>query len=260
VTGYDEHGPVEGPPIVFVHATRLTRAMWTPQVTRLSDTFRVVTLDLPGHGTRASERFTLDAAADAVAETIDRAAAGRAVVAGLSLGGYVAMHLAGRSPERVRALVVADATAEPVGLLSVPYRALGWSFMALQDRGLATLNRWFFRGRFAPELADPIVAGGFWGVGGAEALRSLVGHRFRPSLASYPGPTLLLTGSLDLPFLAGRRGFAASAQDARSVRIPRATHLSNLDQPDAFSEAIRRFVAALPADLPADRPAGPPRD
>jgi pimeloyl-ACP methyl ester carboxylesterase len=248
VAGYDAHGPTDGPPIVFIHATRLTRAMWTAQVERLSDTFRVVTLDLPGHGSRAAERFTLDAAADAVAETIDRAANGRAVVAGLSLGGYVAMHLAGRSPERVRALVVADATAEPVGLLALPYRVLGWSFGILEHRGLTTLNRWFFRSRFAPELAEPIVAGGFWGAGGRDALHSLAGHRFRPSLAAYPGPTLLLNGSLDLPFLVGRRGFAASAQDARSVRLPRATHLSNLDQPDAFSDAIRRFVLDLPAD------------
>ena len=248
MTGFDATGPTDGPPIVFVHATRLTRAMWTPQVKRLSDTFRVITLDLPGHGSRAAERFTLDAAADAVAETIDRAANGRAVVAGLSLGGYVGMHLAGRSPERVRALVVADATAEPVGLNAIPYRALGWSMGALQDHGLATLNRWFFRGRFGPELADPIVAGGFWGVGGRDALRSLAGQRFQPSLAAYPGPVLLLNGSLDLPFRAGLKGFAASAQDARSVRIPRATHLSNLDQPDAFSDAIRRFVAGLTAD------------
>ncbi len=131
--------------------------MWLPQVERLSDTYRVIALDLPGHGVRAAERFTLDRAADVVAATIDAAAGGRAIVVGLSLGGYVAMHLAERTPERVRGLVLAGATAEPDGLRAAPYRALGWWMDAFQGHGLEALNRWFFRTRFAPAIAEPIV-------------------------------------------------------------------------------------------------------
>lgn len=243
--GYDIVGPVGGPPIVFIHATRLTRGMWVTQVARLSDTHRVIALDLPGHGVRADEPFTLDGAADLVAAVIDEAAGGRAVVVGLSLGGYVAIHLAGRSPDRVRGLVLAGASAEPAGIRSAPYRALALVMDTFDGHGLDTLNRWFFRTRFAPAIAEPIVAGGFWATGGAAALRSLAGHRFLPELAAYPGPTLILNGSLDLPFRLGGRTFATTAREGRVARIPRATHLSNLDQPAAFSEAVRRFVARL---------------
>lgn len=243
--GYDVAGPSGGQPIVFVHATRLTRSMWLPQVERLSDTYRVITLDLPGHGVRASEHFTLDRAADVVAAVIDEAADGRAIVVGLSLGGYVGIHLAERAPEHVRGLVLAGATAEPDGLRAAPYRALGWWMGAFQGHGLDALNRWFFRTRFTPAISDPIVSGGFWGTGGAEALRCLAGHRFKPSLAAYPGPVLILNGSLDVPFRLGQGGFKAAARDVRSVRIAGATHLSNLDRPDAFSRAVRRFAEGL---------------
>lgn len=243
--GYDVAGPDDGPPIVFLHGTRLTRAMWMPQVVRLSDTFRTIALDLPGHGTLAHRPFTLDAAADAVAHVIDEAAGGRAIVVGLSLGGYVAMHLAERSPERVRGLVLAGATAEPDGIRKAPYRALAMVMDTFDGHGLDRLNRWFFRTRFDPDVADPIIAGGFWASGGAAALRTLAGHRFLPSLAAYPGPTLILNGEFDVPFRLGQRQFAATAQDARIVRLAGATHLSNLDRPRAFSVAVRRFAEGL---------------
>jgi pimeloyl-ACP methyl ester carboxylesterase len=241
--GYDVAGPVEGPPIVFIHGTRLSRGMWAPQMSRLSVAHRVIALDLPGHGDRADEPFTLNGAADSVAGVIDEAAGGRAVVVGLSLGGYVAMHLAARSPDRVRGLVLAGATAEPTALRSAPYLALAVAMDTFDGHGLDALNRWFFRTRYEPAIAEPIVAGGFWAAGGAAALRCLAGHAFLPSLAAYPGRTLILNGEFDLPFRLGQRDFAAAAQRARIVRLPGATHLSNLDKPAAFSEAVRRFVA-----------------
>lgn len=245
VAGYDVVGPADRPAIVFIHGTRLTRAAWTPQVERLSDSYRVVALDLPGHGVRASEPFDLDGAADLVARTIDEAAGGRAIVVGQSLGGYVAMHLAGRTPERVRGLVLVGATVEPTGVWAAPFRALAWLLDNLDGYGLDRLDRAIFRARFAPAIAEPIIRGGFWSPGGAAALRCLAGHAFRPSLAAYPGPSLILNGALDLPFRLGRNGFAAVAQDTRSVRIAGATHLSNMDRPDAFSDAVRRFADGL---------------
>lgn len=263
MSGFDVAGPAAGPAIVFVHGTRLNRAMWAPQVERLSDTYRVIAMDLPGHGARADERFTLDAAAEVLARSIDEVADGRALVVGLSLGGYVAMHLAARTPERVRGLVLAGATAEPTGLQAVPYQALAWVLDTFDGLGLDALDRWLFRTRFEPAIAEPIIRGGFWPTGGAEALRCLAGHEFKPSLAAYPGPSLILNGSLDLPFRLGQKGFRAVAQDARCVRIAGATHLANLDRPAAFSDAVRRFAEGLDRPLeytPTDvhrTPAGP---
>ncbi len=239
-------GPLGAPAIVFLHGTRLTRSAWTSQLDGLGGEFRVIAVDLPGHGARAGTPFTLDGAADMVARTIRaQAAGGRAVVVGLSLGGYVAMTLAARQPDRVRGLVLAGATAEPVGLRSVAYRALAAAMDRMDGPGLDRLNAWFFRTRYPAAIAGPIVVGGFWSKGGATALRALVGERFRPRLAAYPGPTLILNGEWDLPFRLSAAGFASAAFSARRTTLAGALHLSNLDRPAAFNEAVRSFARSL---------------
>lgn len=242
---YDVEGPIDGPPIVFVHGTRLSRSMWRPQMDALRDVYRVIALDLPGHGALADRPFTVASASDHVARVIEEAAGGRAVVVGLSLGGYVAMDLAARRAELVRGLVLSGATAEPVGRLALPFLALAWVMERFDGPALLAVNTWFFRTRFAPAIAEPIVAGGFWSAGGAQALRAIVGERFAPRLAAYPGPTLIVNGDLDPLFRFTVKRFAGPAKDRRRVRLRGATHLANLDRPRAFSLVIRRFVEGL---------------
>ena len=252
--GYDIEGPVNARPIVFIHGTRLSRSMWRPQMDDLRDTYRVIALDLPGHGALAGRPFSVERASDHVARVIEEAAGGRSVVVGLSLGGYVAMDLAARRPELVRGLVLSGATAEPVGLFAVPYLALAWVMERFDGPALDAANRWFFRTRFAPAISEPIIAGGFWSAGGAQALRAIVGQRFAPRLAAYPGPTLIINGDLDVLFRLTAKRFARAARDPRRVRLRGATHLANLDRPRAFSFAIRRFVEDLqgPAEAAGD--------
>jgi pimeloyl-ACP methyl ester carboxylesterase len=245
---YDAAGPDGAPAIVFIHGTRLSRAMWSAQLGDLADAYRVAATDLPGHGALVDRPFDLDAAADQVAGVIAAIAPTRdprAVVVGLSLGGYVGMHLVGRRPELVRGLVLSGSTAEPVAWRSIPYRGLAVVMERFAGERLDALNRWFFRTRFPPEIAEPIVAGGFWYAGGATALRSLVGRSFVPRLAAYDGPTLLLNGTWDLPFRLSARTFARAARRPRRVRLGGATHLANLDRPRAFNAAVRRFMTAL---------------
>ena len=236
-------GPHNAPAIVFLHGTRLTRAVWAAQLDSLGGEFRAIAVDLPGHGSRADMPFTLDGAAAIVAATIrEQLPSGRAIVVGLSLGGYVAMTLAARDPDRVRGLVLAGATAEPVGLRSVAYRALALAMDRFDGPVLDRILARFFRARYPAAIAEPIVAGGFWSKGGATALRALVGQRFMPRLAAYPGPTLILNGEWDLLFRLSAGGFTAAASDARCVTLAGALHLSNLDRPASFNEAIRRFA------------------
>ncbi len=242
---YDIDGPEGAPAIVFIHGTRLCRTAWSVQMADLRDTYRVIAVDLPGHGARAGQPFTLQAARTSVIEAIDAAAGGRAVLVGLSLGGYVAMDVAAAAPDRVRGLVLSGATAEPTGLRTLPFRGLSWALGHLAGPRLDALNAWFFRSRFPPAIAEPIVAGGFWSTAGSEALRSLVGQRFAPRLAAYPGPTLILNGQYDVPFRLFAGSFARAAQRPSRIRLAGATHLANLDRPAAYDHAIRRFMATL---------------
>jgi pimeloyl-ACP methyl ester carboxylesterase len=236
------------PTIVFLHGTRLTGASWAAQVEDLGEEFHCLAPDLPGHGSAEAVAFTVEDAADRVAELIAAEAHdGRAIVVGLSLGGYVAMDLAARHPERVNALAISGATAEPVPPRSLFYLGLAALFRLVPEAILDGANRWFFRHRYPARIADPILAAGFSFRGGSVALRALVGERFKPRLAAWPGPSLIVNGELDLFFRPTERSFADVAANPRRVLIRRATHLVNLDQPAAFSAAIRRFARSVVA-------------
>ena len=156
----------------------------------------------------------------------------------------MATAVAARWPERVAGLTISGTTAEPTGVRSVFFRGLAFVLARLPERTLDTVNRRYFGWRYPARVADPILAAGFSFAGGAVAVRSLVGERFRERLAAYPGPILLINGELDLFFRPTERSFAAAATHSRRVLIRRATHLANLDQPDRFTTAIRRFARA----------------
>ena len=245
---YDIAGPIGAPVIVFVHGMRLSRSMWAAQMAELGDSHRVIAVDLPGHGTLNARPFTLDAAADQVATVIETAANGRAVVVGLSLGGYVAMEVAARDPERVRALILAGASQEPIGLWSIGYRALATILRWFPVRAARFVDRRLFAARFPRDVADAVISGGFWPRGGAVAVRSLVGKRFVPVLEVYRGPVLIVNGEYDVMFRAGERRFLKATLDGRRTIIRGATHLTNLDRPDALALAVRAFVRRLPAE------------
>lgn len=238
--------PDARPTIVFLHGTRLTGASWAAQVAELGAEFHCLTPDLAGHGIAAEAEFSLADAAERVAELIGREAhGGRAILVGLSLGGYVAMDVAARWPDRVRGLVISGATAEPVGARSLAFRGLAIVFERLPPAVLEDVNRRFVAWRFPAAIADPILAAGFSFAGGVAALHALVGERFQPRLAAYPGPSLILNGEYDLFFRPTERAFAGVAADPRRVVIRGATHLANLDRPIQFSAAIRRFARSL---------------
>src|SRR3954470_9081858 len=235
--------PDHRPTIVFLHGTRLTGASWAAQVEDLDDEFHCLAPDLPGHGTAETVAFTVPAAAERVANLIaSEAHGGRALLVGLSLGGYVATAVAAGWPDRVAGLAISGTTAEPVGPRSIAYRALAAVFTIVPERYLDAVNSWFFDWRYPPRIAEPILRDGFSFAGGAVAVRALVGERFRPRLPAYPGPSLLINGEFDLFFRPTERSFARVAANPRRVLIRRATHLTNLDQPDAFTAAIRRFA------------------
>ncbi|MEA2536518.1 MAG: hypothetical protein QOF11_752 [Chloroflexota bacterium] len=254
-SSYTAVGPNGAPAIVLVHGTRMSRGMWHPQLAALQGGFRVIALDLPGHGALRDREFDWDEAVEDIARVIDEAAGGRAVVCGLSLGGYLAIDLAARYPERVAGLVISGASAEPSGrFFPMAIRWLAGVMDRTSGPRLDRINRTWFRQRYSPATANAILAGGFGYQAGAAALYGLIGREARTAFAAYPGPKLILNGQLDLPFRLGQRGFLRAARDARVVVLPGATHLANLDRPSAYSAALARFAA----DVFGPRPDGSP--
>ena len=212
---------------------------------QLSDAYRVIALDLPGHGALKDVPFRLGDSVARIAEVLDRETKGRALIVGLSLGGYIAMEFGARYPQKAAGLFIASATVEPRGWHTAPYRLLAVLMDKMPENWLDWTSRTFFQIVYSPEKAAALVAPGFYMRGGSQVVREIFGKEFCPRLAAYPGPVLLLNGALDLGFRMHERKFLAAAQNGRLEIIPGAFHLANIDQPDAFSNAVRHFAESV---------------
>jgi pimeloyl-ACP methyl ester carboxylesterase len=238
-------GPADAPPIVFVHGAMMGRSVWHPQIEALAARYRCITVDLPGHGTRRGHRFTLEEAESSVTRAIDEAAGGRAVLVGLSLGGYTAMLVAGAHPERVRGLVIAGSTREPSGVSRAAFQLYGWFLRLVPEPAVRTVAMAWFRRRYGPVLGTAITAGGHFASGGGRAVLHLARGRFKDRLRAYGGPILVINGAWDLVFRIGAGRFLAGVPQVTRRMIPRAGHLSNVDRPEVFTGLIEEFIGSL---------------
>lgn len=245
---FDVAGPGDAPAIVLVHGSVVTRKMWLPQVRALSDAYRMIAPDLPGHGALAHVPFTFAAAVHTLAELVRQEAQGRALVAGLSLGGYVAIELAHCHPDLVAGLVLSGCSFNFKGLLGGYLKVVsglmqrGW---LKQSRAQAEQKT---RRMFPPALAD--VAGaqlqaGVFPEALGPSFAEMAGKDFTIPLGTYPGPGLILNGERDSASRRGEARFRAAMQQGQVQIIPAAGHACNLDQPEAYNQAVREFGQAI---------------
>jgi pimeloyl-ACP methyl ester carboxylesterase len=242
-----------GPPLVFVHGAAADGRMWQPQLAALVDEFTVASWDEPGAG-RSSDvpvDFGLADYANCLATLIEALALGPAHVAGLSWGGTVAQELYRHHPELVATLILVDTYA-------------GWKG-SLPEKEVRARVRGAFQMLAAPaEEFDPTLPGLFAGDPPAEFVPLLeeIAVAVRPEslrtqlllmaetdqrdlLPHIAVPTLLIWGELDARSpLSVARQFAHAIPDAQLVVIPGCGHVSNLEQPRQFNEAVREFCRA----------------
>ncbi|WP_122089000.1 alpha/beta fold hydrolase [Halalkalicoccus subterraneus] len=243
----DVAGPEDAQPIVFVHGAMFTRKMWIPQIDALSEEYRVIAFDLPGHGTHANETFRMEPALDLLDEVVESAAGGHAILVGLSLGGYVSTAYASRHPEKVDGLVLAGSSANPVGSMELVTRVVGGASRLatrsdLIERGIQRAGkRWVQQRDLPEETKEEIIDSGIYPSQFGEAGPDLAGTDFRNALASYPGPTLVINGKRDRVMRRGEDDHAATGQNTYTAVIDGVGHISNLHRPEAFSDAIRQF-------------------
>ena len=231
--------------LVLVHGSRLSSTQWAPQLPLLEGQVTVGLVDLPGHGARAGEEFTLAACVDLIDKAVEAAPAGAPVVlVGHSLGGYAAMSYAAGLGSRLDGLVLAGCSASPVGPGAGLYRGVAALTDRLGPERMTRINDRVLRRFYAADLIEPVIAGGYFFAPTAGAWREVMEH-CRPSmLAEVRCPILLLNGQYD-QFRLGVRSFLRAVPGARAEVVPRATHIANLDQPRAFADALLRFARSV---------------
>ena len=239
---YEIHG--SGPAILLSHGYSATLEMWRGQIAPLSQRHQLILWDMRGHGQTDSpgdpSAYSEDATVEDMAALLDNAKAGadRAIVGGLSLGGYMSLAFHLRYPQRVRALLLFDTGP---GFKNDEARA-AWNRRAeetantFETQGLASLQS---RSREMAMSTHRSAAGL------ARAARGMLAQRDASVIKSLPDikvPTLIIVGADDAPFLAPTDYMAAKIPNARKVVIPHAGHASNLDQPEMFNQAVLEFL------------------
>jgi pimeloyl-ACP methyl ester carboxylesterase len=240
---YEVHGG--GPVILLSHGYSATSKMWRGQIEPLTRTHKLVLWDMRGHGQSDSPEdiaaYSEAATVADMAAILDAVGAEQAIVGGLSLGGYMSLAFYRMHPDRVEALLIIDTGP---GFRKDDARAR-WNETALataerlEKQGLAALST---RTREVA-ASDHRSAEGL-----ARAARGMLTQRDAGVIDCLPSiavPSLVIVGADDAPFLNAADYMANKIPGAEKVIIPGAGHAANIDNPDAFNEAVTRFVYSL---------------
>ncbi len=240
----------EGPPLTFVHGAGEDGRVWQPQLEALADEFTVVAWDEPGAG-RSSDvpaDFGLADYANCLAALIEAVALGPAHVAGLSWGGTVVLELYRHHPELVATLILVDTYAGWKGSLSeeevrARVEDVHRMLAAPAEEFDPTLSDLFVGdppAEFVPLLAE--MAADVRPESFRVALLAMAETDQRDLLPRITVPTLLVWGEQDVRSpLSVARQFERAIPDTQLVVIPGAGHVSNLERPEEFNEAVRKF-------------------
>jgi pimeloyl-ACP methyl ester carboxylesterase len=236
-------GPAGRPPLLLSHGYGASARMWRPNLAALAADRTVITWDMRGHGASDSPddpgQYSHAACVADMAALLDAAGAERAVVGGLSLGGFVSLEFVLAHPQRVDAVMLFDT---------------GPGYRSDQAR-----QQWNER---AFKTADRLERDGITALGGsaeadyghrsarglALAARGMLAQRdghVIEALTSVKVPVLVLVGARDTPFVAAADYVTAKVPGAVKVVVPDAGHMSNADQPDLFDQAVLDFLGGL---------------
>jgi 3-oxoadipate enol-lactonase len=250
---YDDHGI--GQPVLFLHAFPLNRSMWEGEITALlqEERYRLVALDWRGFGESdiPTSVSTMDLFADDVAALMGSLGMQNAILCGLSMGGYAAFAFLRKYPRRVKGLILSDtrpqadtaeAQANRENVARLAETQGSGAVAELQIPRLITDDTRKYRLEVEMRLRQMINAATAQGI--ASASRGMAERLDSTDLlATISCPTLVVVGEQDVltpPAVA--QDYATQIPGAQFVIIPAAGHLSNLEQPQAFLQAVSGFL------------------
>lgn len=246
-------GRDDAPAVVLLHAIATSSKLWAPQVAPLAADFRVIRVDLPGHGASPLLPGCADyeSYADAVVSALADRGIDKFVLVGLSFGAMVAMQIAVRNPDTVAGLVLACCAAYTPPPVAAMWRDRvdGVKQGGLAGQAPGTLGRWF-----TPSFAEASPQTVEWvrgmivetpdeGFVAAATMISTLDHR--ELLPRITARTVVVAGEHDQAAQPAGLAAIADAIPNASLITLNAAHLANVEAPVAFVEAIAAFAKGL---------------
>lgn len=252
---YISTGNPAGIPVVFVHAFPLNQSMWSEQVEAVKDIAHVITFDIRGFGKSSLDApYTLEFIVDDLIGLLDQLKIPKAVVCGLSMGGFVALRAIERNPERFMGAVLADTKSEPDSDSSKlgRYKAL----KTIEQSGVEKFIDEFLRSSIAPDnrtknskIFDQAstIARSNPTAGISAGLLALTSRTDTSAgLNGIRVPVLIMQGEMDTVIpIASAKSLHEKISSSEFFIIPKAGHLSNLENPEAFNERLIQFLKKL---------------
>lgn len=225
--------------VIFVHGLRTSATLWRHQVEHLGR-FGIPTLaiDLPGHGQRLGERFTLDLAMKVIGDAVTAAEASgsKPYLVGFSLGGYLSIEWVAQNPGRVAGLLAAACATVPHPVIMHGWRVASKVIHTFPDRGRA-LNDFTVRLLVPQPGATDVIAGGVALEVMDDVLLSLLALHPVDRLREIDVPVLFVNGRFDHVRAHARR-YLAATRNGRLVTVPGASHMVSVVRPVQFTDAL----------------------
>lgn len=243
-------------PIIFVHGFPFDKSFWEPQMEFFKQTHRVISYDVRGFGNSGlgEQKFSMRLFADDLIMLMDKLYIKKAIVCGLSMGGYILINAAYRYSERISAIILSDTQCNPESTKMRKERAI--TTAQINSEGLKIFTENHLNTIFSPESMDKkkelieqirnvIVSTSPLAI--TATLDALALHyQMCPSLKEITVPTLILCGKDDKKKpLPQSEYLLKSITNPIMQNIEKAGHLPNLEQPEEFNKHLSNFIARI---------------
>lgn len=253
---YMDEGDRNATPIIFLHGFPFSHEMWRNQIELVSKEYRAIAYDIRGHGKSyiGEAQFTIEHHVDDLIGLMDYWMIEKAVVVGLSMGGYIALRALERNPERFRAAVLCDTKSEADTNEGKLKRFENMKFV--RENGSEAFAEMFTKLVFAPEshTTRPEAVQLIKNIIKATPPLSIAGTLLAlaartdttASLANISIPTLILVGEKDVTTPPANSQFMHERIRSSEMHIiPNAAHMSNLENPEEFNRHLMVFLKRI---------------
>ncbi|MDO9640639.1 MULTISPECIES: alpha/beta fold hydrolase [Pseudomonadota] len=257
---YEEYG--HGAPVLLVHGLGSSTRDWEYQIPELARHYRVIALDVRGHGRsdKPRERYSIQGFAEDVAALIEHLQLPQVHLVGISMGGMIGFQLGVDRPELLKSLCIVNSGPEvkaksPRDYIEIAKR---WSLSRLLslDTIAKALGKLLFPKPEQAELRQKILAR--WPQNNKRAylasLDAIIGWGVREHLARISCPTLVVTADRDYTPVAQKQAYVDEMPNARLLVIEDSRHATPLDQPEHFNSSLLAFLAEVEQAAPTAQP------